>query len=312
MIDEVVCEVLAAGPLVEAEGTLLVDRRSGGTVQQIIALLRVELAAVVASELILVLVELPPGSNHRGSQRHRPLLPVKSPYHRAGRARVDHKRPGEDTFEVRRGSIRLRLSRLAGRAAWGAARQRSQMVVRAVGVGARVSAGCELSRSGSENSHTPSLAGAAEWINSEPLDPAGLLGRAVVVNFWTWTCIKACCGRPARSRGAGRLGPVADAGDLSGLRAGRAVRFTGRRSARAAPRLRATRALTRKRLGPVGRVDRRSRERGHGPGGWEHRLSVSVARRTSCPVPWRAGADSVPRAPGWRRTRPVTRRGRRR
>jgi thiol-disulfide isomerase/thioredoxin len=35
----------------------------------------------------------------------------------------------------------------------------------------------------------PSLAGAAEWINSEPLDPAGLLGRAVVVNFWTLTCI---------------------------------------------------------------------------------------------------------------------------
>jgi thiol-disulfide isomerase/thioredoxin len=41
----------------------------------------------------------------------------------------------------------------------------------------------------SEPSHIPSLAGAAEWINSEPLDPAGLLGRAVVVNFWTWTCI---------------------------------------------------------------------------------------------------------------------------
>jgi thiol-disulfide isomerase/thioredoxin len=37
--------------------------------------------------------------------------------------------------------------------------------------------------------HIPSLAGAAEWINSEPLDPAGLLGRAVVVNFWTLTCI---------------------------------------------------------------------------------------------------------------------------
>jgi thiol-disulfide isomerase/thioredoxin len=35
----------------------------------------------------------------------------------------------------------------------------------------------------------PSLAGAAEWINSERLDPAGLLGRAVVVNFWTLTCI---------------------------------------------------------------------------------------------------------------------------
>jgi len=41
----------------------------------------------------------------------------------------------------------------------------------------------------SQPSHIPSLAGAAEWINSEPLDPAALLGRAVVVNFWTWTCI---------------------------------------------------------------------------------------------------------------------------
>ena len=41
----------------------------------------------------------------------------------------------------------------------------------------------------SEPLHIPSLAGAVEWINSEPLDPAGLLGRAVVVNFWTWTCI---------------------------------------------------------------------------------------------------------------------------
>ncbi|MGO9496770.1 MAG: redoxin family protein [Solirubrobacteraceae bacterium] len=41
----------------------------------------------------------------------------------------------------------------------------------------------------SEPLHTPSLAGAAEWINSEPLDPAGLLGRVVVVNFWTLTCI---------------------------------------------------------------------------------------------------------------------------
>ena len=41
----------------------------------------------------------------------------------------------------------------------------------------------------SEPLHIPSLAGAAEWINSEPLDPAGLLGRAVVVNFWTLTCI---------------------------------------------------------------------------------------------------------------------------
>jgi thiol-disulfide isomerase/thioredoxin len=41
----------------------------------------------------------------------------------------------------------------------------------------------------SEGLHMPSLAGAAEWINSEPLDPAGLRGRVVLVDFWTLTCI---------------------------------------------------------------------------------------------------------------------------
>jgi thiol-disulfide isomerase/thioredoxin len=41
----------------------------------------------------------------------------------------------------------------------------------------------------SERLHMPSLAGAAEWINSEPLDPAGLRGRVVLVDFWTLTCI---------------------------------------------------------------------------------------------------------------------------
>jgi thiol-disulfide isomerase/thioredoxin len=35
----------------------------------------------------------------------------------------------------------------------------------------------------------PSLAGATEWLNSEPLGPAELKGRVVVVNFWTLTCI---------------------------------------------------------------------------------------------------------------------------
>ena len=34
----------------------------------------------------------------------------------------------------------------------------------------------------------PSLGGAA-WLNSEPLGPAGLRGRVVLVNFWTLTCI---------------------------------------------------------------------------------------------------------------------------
>jgi thiol-disulfide isomerase/thioredoxin len=37
--------------------------------------------------------------------------------------------------------------------------------------------------------HMPSLGGATEWLNSEPLSPAALRGRVVVVNFWTLTCI---------------------------------------------------------------------------------------------------------------------------
>ena len=37
--------------------------------------------------------------------------------------------------------------------------------------------------------HMPALDGATEWLNSEPLDAAGLRGRVVLVNFWTLTCI---------------------------------------------------------------------------------------------------------------------------
>jgi thiol-disulfide isomerase/thioredoxin len=37
--------------------------------------------------------------------------------------------------------------------------------------------------------HMPSLDGATEWLNSEPLGPAELRGRVALVNFWTWTCI---------------------------------------------------------------------------------------------------------------------------
>ena len=37
--------------------------------------------------------------------------------------------------------------------------------------------------------HIPSLGGATAWLNSEPLGPAELRGRVVLVNFWTWTCI---------------------------------------------------------------------------------------------------------------------------
>jgi thiol-disulfide isomerase/thioredoxin len=35
----------------------------------------------------------------------------------------------------------------------------------------------------------PSLGGANEWLNSEPLTVAGLRGNVVLINFWTYTCI---------------------------------------------------------------------------------------------------------------------------
>jgi len=41
----------------------------------------------------------------------------------------------------------------------------------------------------SERLHMPSLGGAAGWLNSEPFGPAELRGHAVLVNFWTLTCI---------------------------------------------------------------------------------------------------------------------------
>jgi len=37
--------------------------------------------------------------------------------------------------------------------------------------------------------HMPSFGGATAWLNSEPLDPAGLRGKVVLVDFWTLTCI---------------------------------------------------------------------------------------------------------------------------
>jgi thiol-disulfide isomerase/thioredoxin len=40
-----------------------------------------------------------------------------------------------------------------------------------------------------ERLHMPALDGATEWLNSEPLSPAELRGRVVLVNFWTLTCI---------------------------------------------------------------------------------------------------------------------------
>ena len=35
----------------------------------------------------------------------------------------------------------------------------------------------------------PSLDGATTWLNSPPLTPAGLRGKVVLVQFWTYTCI---------------------------------------------------------------------------------------------------------------------------
>ena len=35
----------------------------------------------------------------------------------------------------------------------------------------------------------PSLEGATGWLNSPPLRPAGLRGRVVLVDFWTYTCV---------------------------------------------------------------------------------------------------------------------------
>ena len=39
------------------------------------------------------------------------------------------------------------------------------------------------------NVRIPSLDGATEWINSEPLTPADLHGHVVLFDFWTYTCI---------------------------------------------------------------------------------------------------------------------------
>jgi thiol-disulfide isomerase/thioredoxin len=39
------------------------------------------------------------------------------------------------------------------------------------------------------NAELDSLAGANGWINTQPLTPAGLRGKVVLIDFWTYTCI---------------------------------------------------------------------------------------------------------------------------
>jgi thiol-disulfide isomerase/thioredoxin len=38
-------------------------------------------------------------------------------------------------------------------------------------------------------SQLPSIDGAIAWLNSPPLTTAGLRGRVVLINFWTYTCV---------------------------------------------------------------------------------------------------------------------------
>jgi thiol-disulfide isomerase/thioredoxin len=40
-----------------------------------------------------------------------------------------------------------------------------------------------------EEGDIPSLGGATGWLNSQPLTAAGLRGKVVVVDFWTYTCV---------------------------------------------------------------------------------------------------------------------------
>ena len=38
-------------------------------------------------------------------------------------------------------------------------------------------------------SRLPAFAGVTGWLNTEPLGPADLHGKVVLVDFWTYTCI---------------------------------------------------------------------------------------------------------------------------
>jgi thiol-disulfide isomerase/thioredoxin len=54
--------------------------------------------------------------------------------------------------------------------------------------------GCARAQSGTElrlskEGSFPSLSGATGWLNSQPLSPAGLRGKVVLIDFWTYTCV---------------------------------------------------------------------------------------------------------------------------
>ena len=48
---------------------------------------------------------------------------------------------------------------------------------------------CEGRRGGGVGDCAPEFAGTQEWINSEPLSMDGLLGKVVLIDFWTYTCV---------------------------------------------------------------------------------------------------------------------------
>ena len=57
----------------------------------------------------------------------------------------------------------------------------------------------------------PSLGSATEWLNSQPLTAAGLRGKVVLIEFWTYTCINwlrstSLCPRVGREIQGSRIG----------------------------------------------------------------------------------------------------------
>src|SRR5262244_863243 len=46
----------------------------------------------------------------------------------------------------------------------------------------------------------PSFGGATEWLNSQPLTAAGLRGKVVLVEFWTYTWYQLAADTPVRPR----------------------------------------------------------------------------------------------------------------